>query len=289
MLKIGTTETSYTGQYGYQNGLARMRMHGYDSMDYQEFIVTSTPLFEKSFVEFETYLREQKKIARETGIGIHQAHGPWRWSVQDGTKNVWMERFEIAAKCVEGTAILGCKNLVMHPIMPYTNQDEAYADRTYSMNLDFMGRLTEVAEKYDATICLENLPQPKFSLGRVEAVLAIAQEINSKHFKICLDAGHTVMFSTSAADAVRKIGKDYLYALHLHDGDGVIDRHWSLFSGKVDWIDFGHALYEIGYDGVISLEPGSIRVPPELREHEEIGLYKRAKYIAELASGIRTE
>ncbi len=130
---------------------------------------------------------------------------------------------------------------------------------------------------------------PKLSLGSVEAILDFAKTINSDHFKVCLDTGHNALFPTSAGDAVRKIGKDYLYALHIHDSDGVRDRHWSPFSGIVDWVDFGKALYEIGYEGVFSMEPHGFPVPDELREHEEIGLFKKAKYIAEYASGIRTE
>lgn len=287
MLKVGTTETMYTEKYGYKNGLERMRTHGFESMDYQEFVNTATPLFEKAPNEFEKYLKEQRKIAEETGIEIHQVHGPWRWPAKDATEEERAERFEKMTRSIAGTAILGCKNIIIHPIMPYQSNDEKHKDFTYALNLSFMEKLTKVAEEYGVVICLENMPMPNLSLGSVEATLDFVKTINSDYYKVCLDTGHSTMFKTTAGDAVRKIGKDYLYALHLHDSDGVRDRHWSPFSGIVDWYDFGRALYEINYEGVISLEPHAFKVPDELREYEEIGLYKKAKYIAELASGIR--
>lgn len=47
MLKIGTTQAVYCEKYGFREGLERMKSHGFDSMDYQEFVETQTPLFEK--------------------------------------------------------------------------------------------------------------------------------------------------------------------------------------------------------------------------------------------------
>ena len=288
-LRIGTTETMYTEKYGYKKGLERMRAHGFDSMDYQEFVNAATPLLKKTPSEFERYLMEQRKIAGEIGISIHQVHGPCRWPTKDATKEAMAKRFEKMTRSIAGTAILGSRNMIVHPIMPYLTNDDEHKDFTYNLNIKFMEKLTEIAKEYDVVLCFENMPKPKFSLASVESTLDFVKTINSNYFKVCLDTGHCTMFPTTAGDAVRKIGKNYLYALHLNDSDGVKDRHWSPFSGIVDWYDFGHALYEINYEGVISLEPHRLSVPDELCEHEEIGLYMRAKYIAELASGIRKQ
>ena len=57
MLKIGTMESAYCFKYGFENGIDRMRRHGYEAMDYQEFVDTDTQLFEKTSYEFETYLK----------------------------------------------------------------------------------------------------------------------------------------------------------------------------------------------------------------------------------------
>ena len=45
-----------------------------------------------------------------------------------------------------------------------------------------------------------------------------------------------------------------LKVLHVHDNDGVSDRHAIPFSGVTDWEDFAVALKEVGFNGVLSLE-----------------------------------
>lgn len=280
MLKLGITETAYTEKYGYVNGLERMRADGFDSMDYQEFVHTDTPLFEKNAKEFEAYLSEQRSIAEQTGIGIHQVHGPWRWPSQDATEEDRRERFDKMARSIEGTAILGSKHFVIHPIMPFQANDKGYEKISYDMNLQFMGKLTELAEQYGIIICFENMPMPELSLGSVEAVLEFVKTMNRKNFQICLDTGHCTMFQTAPADAVRLIGKEHLYALHIHDNDGKVDLHWDPFTGVIDWTAFGKALHEIHYEGVISLEPSFPVLPDQLHEQKLQELYQKAKRIA---------
>ena len=285
MLKIGITEKVYCYKYGFKKGLERMKKHGYDALDYWGFLDTDTPLFEKNSREFELYLKEQRKIAENTGIEISQAHAPWRWPVQDFTKEEREERFEKISRSIAGTAILGCRNFVIHPIMPFTTHDEEHTQETYEMNVEFMDRLKNVGRENDVVICLENMPMPKFSLGSVPSILEFVKVMDSEYFKICLDTGHATFFDLSAGDAVRLLGKEYLYTLHIHDNDGKGDRHWEPFRGLIDWEDFGNALHEIQYDGVISLEANLPELPDELCEAEEIALCRKAQYIAALAAG----
>ena len=84
--------------------------------------------------------------------------------------------------------------------------------------------------------------------------LDFVRKINSPWLRICLDTGHCAVFGIQPADAVRMLGKDMLKTLHVHDNDGVQDRHWIPFTGVIDWVDFRHALQEIGFDGCLSIE-----------------------------------
>ena len=93
------------------------------------------------------------------------------------------------------------------------------------------------------------------------------------------------MHHLTPGDAVRMIGIENLYAVHIHDNDGVRDLHQTPFNGVIDWTDFGLALHEIGFAGVVSLETAvSEKIPIPLREYEEMGLSKKARYIAALAA-----
>ena len=231
-------------------------------------------------------MKAQRIAIEAAGLMIHQTHGPWRWPPRDTTVTDCIERFEKMARSIEGAAILGSKHFIIHTIMSFGIDDHGHERETYDLNLDFMGKLCRVGQENGVTICFENIPMPDLSLASVPSIFNFAKTINNNYFKVCLDTGHCTMFNQSPADAVRLIGREYLYSLHIHDNDGVKDQHKNPFSGVIDWTDFGKALNEIGYQGVISLETSvPSTIPDVLRDHEEIGLYRKARYIAALASG----
>ena len=127
---------------------------------------------------------------------------------------------------------------------------------------------------------------PDLSMASSSKILEFAKLINDKYFKLCLDTGHSAIMKDSPAEDVRILGKEYLETLHIHDNNGKYDIHAHPFSGVINWEDFGRALYEIRYDGVINLEVHEAKhVPKELVEAEELLLYRKVEYLAKLASG----
>lgn len=288
MLKIGIGERYYTVPYGFEAGVSRMKKQGYDCMDYQEFVNTEKELFQKDPIQFVKYLQKQAAVCKQEGIEINQTHGPWRYPPQDTTKENRTERFEKMVRAIEGTSILGCKKMVLHPIMPFTIKDEGHTKETFEMNLEFMERLCRVGQEYDVTICLENMPMPEFSIASTANMLELVKEMKNDYFKVCLDTGHSAVMKNSPAGDVRLLGKEYLRALHIHDNNGKYDIHAQLYEGVIDWEDFGKALREIGFDGVLSLEVKRLgKIPEELAEAEELLLYRKTEYLAKLASGER--
>jgi sugar phosphate isomerase/epimerase len=288
MLRLGIGQFSYTKPYGFEKGVVRMKEQGYSCMDYQEFVDTETELFQKNPAQFQEYLKEQAKCCSNHGIEIFQTHGPWRYPPRDLTKEDRAERFEKMSRSIEGTAILGCKRMILHPIMPFTRSDEGYGKETWAMNLEFMGKLVQVARKYGVILCFENMPMPDFSMASSAKVLEFVKQINDEHFKICLDTGHSAIMKSSPAEDVQLIGKDFLEALHVHDNNGKYDIHAHPFTGVIDWEAFGAALYEIGFDGVINLEMHPPKkMPEQLLREEELLLYHKAEQIARWAAGER--
>ena len=282
MVKVGHMDTYYTKPYGFEQGLAKMSEHGYAGIDYQGFLHTTTPLFEQDARGFEAELKRQQEIIKREGLVVYQTHGPWRHPPKDGTVEEREERFEKMSRAIEGTAILGCNRMILHPIMPFSTRNEGYEKETYEMNLEFMNRICKVANEYGVYICLENMPMKHFSISTVEETLAFVKEINDKYFRMCLDTGHCAAKGGNPADAVRLLGKEYLYAMHVHDNDGDKDHHWSPFTGVIDWEAFGKALHEIQYDGFISLE---VKRTAEITENDEKELFFKGKTIAEHAMG----
>jgi len=170
------------------------------------------------------------------------------------------ERMEKMMRSIRGTAILGCQNWVIHPIMPYGTHDREEGDvefqiqQTWELNVVFMRKLLECAKENNVIISIENMPMTRFSRGSVSDIMRLVREIDDDNFRVCLDTGHVNVFAGhSLYDAVMEIG-DKLQTLHIHDNSGYGDEHKLPWLGTADWAGFGRALREIGFDGVFSYE-----------------------------------
>ena len=53
MMKIGIESGAYLSRYGLAEGLKRMRKHGYECVDFQDFANTEGPLFQLDETGFE--------------------------------------------------------------------------------------------------------------------------------------------------------------------------------------------------------------------------------------------
>lgn len=286
MLRLGIGERYFTTPYGFEEGICRMKALGYSAMDYPEFGNTETELYQKDEVQFETYLKYQREVCTREGIEIFQTHGPWRYPPQDFTEEDRAERFEKMSRAIKGTAILGCKNIVIHPLMPVTVNDEGHEEETYAINLEFFKKLCQVAQAHDVVINFENMPMRHFSLSSVAAMMRLVREIDSPCFKVCLDTGHSSAIGNSPAEDARLLGKDYLCSLHIHDNNGRSDYHWHPFAGVIDWRDFCDALRESEFNGVLNLEVARQKnLPQELREMEENFLYRKLECLAKMIAG----
>ncbi|MBE7045420.1 MAG: sugar phosphate isomerase/epimerase [Ruminococcaceae bacterium] len=229
----------------------KLRVHGYEAMDYEMFDANSL-IYTLPEAEADVFLLEEKRLAEEAGIEIFQTHAPWP------VPDEYPELVEKMQKSIRASAVLGCKNWVVHPLMPCgTNEADKpeLAQKTWDLNLAFMSELVKTAKEYDVTICLENMPMLNYSLAKPTDVLRLVKALNDEHFKICLDTGHVNVFQEqlSIGDEVRAIGKE-LRALHVHDNKVGQDLHLVPYYGTLNWKEFADALDEVGYDGVFSLE-----------------------------------
>lgn len=214
---------------------------------------------------------------------ISQVHGSFSHPQADTTPELVNQKRELTFCAIEGRAMLGCRKLVIHSLLPYTSHDLNYAEETGEANLHFLHQVCERAREYGVLICLENMPPLRSSLAKVPDVLRIVRELNDPHLRICLDTGHCSCFECSPGKAVRQIGGELLGALHIHDNNGKEDQHRLPHDGIIDWTDFARALREVGFDGVLSLETGGQAcLPDPLFDDYLHHVYRRVAYIAEL-------
>lgn len=237
----------------------KIKSFGFSCVDF-DMISTETEFYSCPEQELVQKMLCEKELADNAGITFSQVHGPWRWPPMDNTEEQREERLRKMSRSIRATALLGCKNFVIHPIMPFGIEDteNGNSENTYELNLEFMTKLLNVAKENDVTICLENMPMTKFSLARPCDILRFVKEMNDDHFKICLDTGHVNVFKDlSLYEETKRIGKE-LRVLHVHDNNYGMDLHQFPFFGTCDWNSFSKALKEIDFNGTFSLET----VPP---------------------------
>lgn len=280
MRKIGIETTAYFGLEGYAEGFKKMAARGYNAADYQNFVNTENGLFAVSEQKFEDYLKDTRAAAEEAGVEIFQTHAPWRWPAKDATPEDRAERLEKMAKSLYGTAYLGSKNMVIHPIMPYGGEDGPDLGAWWEMNLDFFRKLLPVAEETGVKLCLENMPMLDLTVSRPKDTWRMVKDLDHPMMGFCLDTGHAAVFRENPADAVRMLGKN-LTTLHIHDNNGLGDFHMLPYQGIIDWEDFRKALLESESEAVLSLETNVPKgLPPKAHELAEEALFRTAKYLA---------
>ena len=257
--------------------LYEIRELGYDCIDFQSFCHTENVFFGNQS-DVSANLKLVRDACADAGLTVSQTHGPWRWPPRDSTKEERDERFEKMVRSLYGTAELGCRDMVIHPIMPFGDWQDPYPEAFMEMNLEFFGRLTEEAKKAGVVIDFENMPMPALSLATPSQILDFVKMIDSPYFRVCLDTGHCAVTKNDPADAVRMIGREYLRVLHVHDNDGKGDFHWLPGTGVINWEEFSKALFDIGFEGVFSLETN---VKPDGLGAEELRSKKKA--LADLA------
>lgn len=277
-MKIGIESSAYFGIDGVEAGVARLKKHGYQAVDYQLFVDTENALFSMSDAEFDRRMKCDGELHRAMGVEISQTHGPWRYPPRDFSAAEREERFEKMSRSLRGTRLLGCKYMVIHPVMPFGTGQQPDRQAFMDINQEFFSRLCAVAEREQVVICLENMPFTTLPLSRPTEILAFVKKLDNPWLRVCLDTGHCAVCGISPADAVRELGTEYLRVMHVHDNSGVNDDHWLPYNGVIDWHEFTSALHDIGFDGVLSLECAvSSKLPADILEHHQTGLALIAK------------
>lgn len=281
-MKTGIYSEAYFSFSDPEKGLLQMKEDGFDCVDFQDLMHTDLPLFTEEIPQLEKRMKRVSAAANNAGIEISQTHGPWRFPPCDATKEDRAERFDKMERAIVATSLLGCPYMVIHPLMPFGVAEERQPQEVWEINLDFFSRLAEKAKENGVILCPENMPFPALSLSSPTDILRFVSELDSPSVKVCLDVGHAALFR-SPAEAVRKIGKERLAVLHVHDNNGRHDLHRLPCQGVVDWRSFVLSLKEIGFDGAFSLEcmiGGNF--PPEVRRQMNRATARLASSLASI-------
>lgn len=262
IMKIGIGLGSHE-RWG-ENRYIKLREHGFSCVDFNTMYTNSFP-YTDSLEQTEKRLLEEKSLAKASDVEVYQVHGPWHWPPNDSTEELRSIKLEHIKRSLWATSVLGCKNWVIHPIMPCDINEKGTekAKITHEINLEFMHKILEIAKGYGITICLENMPMRNFSLATPYEILDFVKLMNDDNFKICLDTGHIATFpDISAAQVVRDLGEE-IRAFHIHDSFPDRDLHLLPYFGTINWKEFSQALKDINYKGALCLETAPPHLLPE--------------------------
>ncbi|MDH4028619.1 MAG: sugar phosphate isomerase/epimerase [Nitrospirota bacterium] len=178
-------------------------------------------------------------------------HGPFMdlspGAVDQKVREVTVKRFSAT---LDFAAILKPKAIVFHSGYDRWKYDNR-VDIWLEGSLDTWRPINERASDMGIDIAIENI----FEDDPLHMKL-LSEEINSKHFGVCFDAGHFNLFSKLPLSEWLGIIRPHIKELHLHDNSRYADDHLPIGDGD---FDFKTLFNEVnGIDCVHTIEAHSV-------------------------------
>ncbi len=194
-------------------------------------------------------LLDQKKedhveLSARYGLSIAHAHLPYA-----GLDALWQDSLpgydlaEIHKREIKNASSCGIKTLVMHP---YEDVKILKAG-DYNVFIKHLHSLADTAFHSQIQLALENLKE-------FDLLDKLMQEFSDNPFVgFCFDSGHAHITNPNDFSFLAKY-PDKLFALHLHDNDGIRDLHLLPGLGTIDWKKLVLALQATNFSGPLMLE-----------------------------------
>ena len=263
--KIGLSIFTLQALYGDIKAVEMAKLTGCDCIDLdlsRMSIIKKDTLYSKSEDEILSHYDAVRRKAEEVELTIEQTHG--RLTIYTDNPEFDNAVSENARLDCLVTKTLGCSTTVMHNVALPDKEPEWMHNKSFELFSDILKH----AKKYDVVVATETFGKMGGRdccdlFANVTDYMKIYNRItadseNAKHFKMCVDTGHSNTASRyngnpTPADVIRILGKN-IVSLHLHDNDTFSDQHKMPFMGTIDWVDVFDALDEIGYNGCYNME-----------------------------------
>ncbi len=191
------------------------------------------------------FAKEIRRIGESLGIACNQSHAPYPIRCEEIRR--------ILPLAIECTAIAGGDICVIHP-----NNNLSPLE-----NAAIYKELLPVAKSFGIRIATENMWNWDGNKGHAvpaacsqpQNFLELLERVGDPDLVACLDIGHSQMkgLGTTPVEMIETLGQ-HIWALHLHDNDGLHDAHELPYTGVVDYEAVLKALAKVGYRGVLTLE-----------------------------------
>ena len=225
---IGITSNVITDRLGL-DGYRLIKKAGFDTIDFnmqRGFFSIENNAFEHSFIN---RIYEHKREIENCGLVISQTHAPY-YTLEKYMNN-YMELdkyFYVVEQSLLATICLGCKRFIIHPLHKYKWMRESEFELTQRM----ISRLYNIAHKEKIHICIENLPYD--FCGDYSSHKEFLEILEDYEVKACFDAGHSKICNEKPLLHLKKM-RELIYAVHIHDNDGIRDLHYRLDEKEYYW------------------------------------------------------
>jgi len=192
---------------------------------------------------FEDIVGLINSLKKEYNISVVQVHAPYGEIDEMWLDDRFDKALEIVRKYVDLCYKIECPILVMH--LPYRRPryGELFVDlvrRQREATCKIVDKLESYLRDLHVRVAFENRLEQTFGCT-VFDIADVLYYKGSEMFGICLDTGHANVNKVDIPDVIRRLGK-LIIATHLHDNDGVQDRHMPPMTGTVPWYSVIDAL-----------------------------------------------
>lgn len=277
-MKISCTTDTFMRTFGDEEGLRKLAEAGFDAVDFGMFkYPIRGELFTSDDAAFEKYFDRLRAVMEDAGIYAEQCHSPMPSYTGDAAEDEYI--LAVQKRAIAAASYLGCKNIVIHPCIPQQYRYSFYRAETKVINTAFYTALTPSLEKYNVRLAVENMfnwdPEKKcicptvcsFAEEMCDYVDTMNRLTSSDRFEACLDIGHGNLTGQPPQEMIRVLGHR-LAILHVHDNDGISDRHLAPYMGNIKWDEVIASLKAVNYRGVFNFEADNyynmfVKVLPE--------------------------
>jgi len=262
-MKLATTTGDFSAYSYYQEDCIRyIQQAGFKYIDYNFGMdyAHGTGAFAEDWQEQMLHLR---KVADELGVKFVQSHAPMGKPIVQGPD--YEPFIEVNKRCIECCALLGIDRVVVHSGYEYGLTKE----ECFECNKQFYMRLLPLAEQKKVYVLTENFnkmyKEGIFWIDNAIDLRALLDYVDHPYFHAVWDAGHANMQEMPQDEALRIVGGEHVYALHIQDNMGDHDAHIFPFLGSMNLDAVMNGLKDIGYQGYFTFEAGGFFAGPQKR------------------------
>jgi len=172
-------------------------------------------------------------------------------------RHVHRAAIEHLKKCLDCTLVLGGTKLMgpLHSALGTFTGKPATQDE-WNRAIDGIREVADYAESLDITLGLEYLNRFEMYLTSCgDELIRFVDEVNHPACKIMFDTFHANIEEKNTGDCIRKMG-DRITFIQLSENDRSTPG-----KGNVNWDDTFKAIRDINYDGWVSIEAFSEKLP----------------------------